>query len=180
MSLKPTHVDQWRQARQLTTAIADAVGRAGVRYVLVTSAGRGDGKTLLVNLVEQELRRMATGQYVVLSWELLGDFRPGDFPSPTVVLVDGPPMREGGGILQIPHAWMEAFEGALVIVMKRVTPRADLEDVVSWLGSAGIRPLGVVWNEFRFPPTRTRLAQLRARLSGQRGDPAQVSQEPGG
>lgn len=144
--------------------MATAVTKAEAHFVLITSVSRGDGKTRLAATLKNELQTVAVDRYVVLTWRQLGTFHPSEFNLSTVVFVDGPAMLEGEEILQIPPDWMQAFDGALIVVMKRVTHRTELEEAASWLNAAGIPPIGVVWNEHRFPPFGIALERLRDRV----------------
>lgn len=159
-------IDQRRKARHLANEVASVVDKAKAHFVLVTSVARGDGKTRLAGTLKKELGAVAVDRYVVLTWKQLGTFHPSEFDLSTVVFVDGPAMLEGEEILQIPPDWMEAFDGALLVVMKRETTRADLDEAVSWLTAAGIPPIGVVWNEHRFPPFGTALQRFRDSFRG--------------
>lgn len=140
------------------------MAKAEAHFILITSVSRGDGKTRLAATLKNELQSVAVDRYVVLTWRQLGTFHPSEFNLSTVVFVDGPAMLEGEEILQVPPDWMQAFDGALLVVMKRHTLRAELEEAASWLTSAGIPPIGVVWNEHRFPPLGIALERIRGRI----------------
>lgn len=160
-SAYPRRIEERRRGRQLATEIVAAVENAGTRFVLITSVSRGDGKSHLAQTLRRELAMIATGRFVVLDWHDLAGLDPGHFPPDQTIIVDGPAMLEGEEIFSLPPPWLEAFDGSLVVVMKRVTTKEDLLDLFSWLTAAGCPPIGTIWNEKAFPPLGTVLGRFR-------------------
>ena len=131
---------------------------------MITSVGRGEGKTHLATMLRTELSFIARQPYQVLHWRQLRGLEPAAEPG-TVVLVDGPALLEGEEVFSVPPAWMEAFGGSLVVVLKRSTPRPELAEAVAWLSAAGAPPLGLIWNERDFPNYWTVAGRIRDRLA---------------
>jgi hypothetical protein len=152
-------------ARKLAVQLCAAVEASGKRVILVTSPNADEGKTFLMRLVGPELERVAPNRFRVLGASELENENPWHAPDDRVLLVDGPPMLEGDGFLELRKGWVSAFEGALIVVMKRRTTRVELEETVDWLKAAKIPPLGVVWNEWACPTLRNRLQLLLQRLT---------------
>lgn len=162
----PISIDQWREVRLLATSVAAALEGAGAKFVLVTSPLAGEGKSLLVRALEHEFHAMAMSRFHVMDWKDLERYEPRLDDPHMVVLVDGPPLGEGDGVLRLPADWLQAFDGALVVVKKRSTGRADLQQALGWLKAAGIPPVGVIWNQHGLPPLGSVLRRWRARLFG--------------
>ncbi len=172
----PITIDQWREVRLLATSVAAALEDAGARFVLVTSPTAGDGKSLLVRALHHEFQSMGMSRFHLMGWEDLTRDEPRLDDEQTIVLIDGPPLGEGDGVLRLPPDWLQAFDGALIVVQKRVSNRADLEQAVAWLRATGIQPLGVVWNEHGHPPIGSALRRLKARILG-RGEGRELKQQ---
>ena len=63
--------------------------------------------------------------------------------------------------MPLPLRWMNAFDGAILVVLGRRTPSEDLTDAVKWLDDARIRVIGVVFNELCAPDPAVRLSLWR-------------------
>ncbi|MGM0575127.1 MAG: hypothetical protein ACQEXJ_05290 [Myxococcota bacterium] len=140
-----------RKARQLAAGFQGAVDRSGARFVLVTSVAREDGLEQVMELVEPELRSPEGRRFHIISWEGLRLYDPQTMSKADVVLVPAPPLLEGEEILWLPRDWMDAFDGTILVVKKRVTRKRDLREAVTWLRAAGAPPIGFVWNEEDLP-----------------------------
>ncbi len=174
-----------REGRKLATQIAAAINQSGAKFVLLTSVDEGDGKTFLAKMLRREWSSSAMERLDIVDWSRLATLIPADFTpaadhmvlgpdgrptlAPVVdeatIVVDGPPMLAGDEILDIPPLWMEAFDAAVVVVMKRRTLMHKVEETIEWLRAADITPIGVVWNEHHFPPVLGRLSSLREWLA---------------
>ncbi len=160
----------WQQ--HLATTVASAIESADARFILVSSTGAGQGKTRLVRGLTQTLH--ARG-YVFLDLPQLFESEPADFPRGTRVIVDGPPMMEGQGLFVVPQRWLEAFDGAILVVAKRDTRRDELEQALAWLEASGTECVGLVWNDLAMPPARQVFEELASQL-GLTTDPAPTMQ----
>lgn len=155
-----TRIDKWREARLMATSIAAALETAQARFVLITSPSARNGKSLFVDLLQREFHALGLTRFLLMDWPDLVHYSPGASDD-TIVLIDGPPLTEGEGIMQIPAEWLAALDGALIVVNKRKTRRDDLEQSVSWLRATGIEPLGLIWNEHGLPPLTDALRRWR-------------------
>jgi hypothetical protein len=153
-------VERQLLARRVAVHIAAAIEEAGARFVLLTSPGPGEGKTTFMDLVGHELAHFTTPPYHLLRHDAL-DAPPSSFEGERVLLVHGPPMLHGEEILNLRDDWMDAFDGALIVVMGRRTRRDDLRRALAWLEAVDIRPLGLIYNEVIAPPFGARLDALR-------------------
>ncbi len=133
--------------------------------MLITSVGRAEGKSHLANMLRSELSFIARHPYEVLHWRQLRGLEP-HIEGDGVVLVDGPALLEGEEIFAIPPGWMERFDASLLVVLKRSTRSAELDEAAAWLRAAGAPPAGIVWNERDFPNYWTVLSRARDRLAG--------------
>ncbi len=174
-----------REGRKLATQVAAAIERSGARFVLLTSVDANDGKSFLADLLAEEWASTAMERFDVFDWSRLTTLIPADFTpgadrvlltpdghhdritqaDDAVVVVDGPPMLAGDEVLDIPPLWMEAFDGAVLVVMKRRTMATKLEEAVAWLEAANIQPLGIVWNQHHFPPVLDVLDRWREKVA---------------
>jgi sulfatase modifying factor 1 len=132
--------------------------------VLITSVGRSEGKSHLANMLRSELSFIARHPYEVLHWRQLRGLEP-HIEGDGIVLVDGPALLEGEEIFAIPPGWMERFDASLLVVLKRSTRSAELDEAAAWLRAAGAPPAGVVWNERDFPNYWTVLSRARDRVA---------------
>ncbi len=132
--------------------------------MLLTSVGRREGKSVLMETLREELEAIAPERYLFVAEDQMTLYDPADIRQGRTVVVEGPSMLGGEGAMGIPARWMQSFDGALLIVMKRWTRRADMVEAVTWLRDAGIAPLGIVWNEVFAPPFGTRVALFWRRV----------------
>ncbi len=151
-------------ARRLAVHVVSAIEDSNARKILVTSPNRGDGKTRFVQLIKPEMPNISTMSYLVLDMSQLVSTDPRMIPDDVLVLVDGPAMLEGDGILRIPDDWMAALDGSIVVVMGRDTTRSALEDTVSFLDASDLPAVGVIYNEAQAPPLRQRMRNIEARF----------------
>lgn len=133
--------------------------------MLITSVGRSEGKSHLANMLRSELSFIARHPYEVLHWRQLRGLEP-HIEGDGVVLVDGPALLEGEEVFAIPPGWMERFDASLLVVLKRSTRSAELDEAAAWLRAAGAPPAGIVWNERDFPNYWTVLSRARDRVAG--------------
>lgn len=118
----------------------------------MTSVSKDDGLEQVMELVEPELRSPEGRRFHIISWEGLRLYDPQTMSKADIVLVPAPPLLEGEEILWLPRDWMDAFDGTILVVKKRVTRKRDIREAVTWLRAAGAPPIGVVWNEEELPP----------------------------
>ena len=86
-------------ARRLAVHVVSAIEDSNARKILVTSPNRGDGKTRFVQLIKPEMPNISTMSYLVLDMSQLVSTDPRMIPDDVLVLVDGPAMLEGDGVL---------------------------------------------------------------------------------
>ncbi|MCB9531306.1 MAG: hypothetical protein H6700_06040 [Myxococcales bacterium] len=155
-------------ARKLAVSLHASIRESGCETILLTSPSARAGKTFFASLMRPELDEIAPGKYLFVDHRQLSDYDPSRRPDGLTVIVDGPAMMEGDGLLVVPQRWMQAFDGALLLVLGRDTPSEDLEDSVRWLDESRIRVIGVVFNELLAPDPTVRLSIWREMLrSGQ-------------
>lgn len=130
-----------------------------------------DGKTLLLSLVRDEYKAMCDEAVTFVSTSSLDRVGPAHFDKYELVLIDGPSPGGDHAVLSLPWDWMEAIDGALLVVPKRRTPRALLAEIVEWLECVHIPVLGMVWNEHWAPPPLIKLYRLAWRLRHPFGGP---------
>ena len=141
-----------------------AIEATDARVVLVTSAGDGEGKDFLMNVLAEELDTIAPGRFILVSRTRLRR-SPSELPKDRRAVVVGPPVLSGSDILEVPQAWMGLFDGALVLAVKRFTLQSDLDATLRWLEASQIPPLGILWNEHRHPPVATAVKRKLLRLA---------------
>jgi Mrp family chromosome partitioning ATPase len=163
------HVEQKLLARRLAAHVVSAVEKSGARTVLVTSPTSGSGKSTLLQLIAPELDHIAPDRFRAYGRRVLDDTNPEEFGDDSrIKLIDGPSMLEADDFLTVSDRWMTAFDGALIVVMGRVSRRSSLETTVAWLEASGIRPIGIVFNELQAPSLTQRMHRLWARVTGNR------------
>jgi hypothetical protein len=69
------------------------------------------------------------------------------------VVVDGPPLLEEGGLLELPRSWVHRFDNCVIVCTKNETRLRDLVRAEERLRAMGLSPLGTVWWR-RDPPAR--------------------------
>lgn len=138
-------------ARRIAVQLDAAVRRADAHTVLITSPQSGAGKSRFARLVAPHLNVIAPDRYMILAGTELREYDPGRRPDGLVVLVDGPSMLDGDGVLAVPQAWMQAFDAAIIVVMGRETRSDALEDTAEWLRNANVPPIGILYNEYAAP-----------------------------
>lgn len=144
-------------ARRIAVQLDAAIRRANAHTVLITSPQSGAGKSRFARLVAPHLNVIAPDRYMILGGPELREYDPGRRPDGLVVLVDGPSMLDGDGVLAIPQAWMHAFDASVIVVMGRATRSEALEDTAEWLRNANVPPIGVLYNEFVAPAPMERI-----------------------
>ena len=150
-----------RQLRQLFADLRRRAKRSETRFFLVTSVDHQAGRTQFLSHMRREAQHMAPGELELVSASNLTRIDPSEFFGYDLVLVDGPPVVDGRGALDIPPRWIEAFEGAIVVVVKRRTSRNGLLETRAWLEANDIPIFGVVWNEWLSPPPMVAWLQVR-------------------
>jgi Mrp family chromosome partitioning ATPase len=164
---QPLDREQKLLARRLAAHVTAAVERSGARTILVTSPSSGSGKTTLLQLIAPELEHIAPQRFLAFGRRVLDDTGPEAFAEDNrIKLIDGPSMLEADDFLTINDRWMSAFDGALIVVMGRVSRRSALETTVSWLQDSGIRPIGIIFNEQASPSLAQRIAGAWAWVRG--------------
>lgn len=141
-----------RQLRQLFAELRRRARADETRFILVTSVDHDAGRTRLLTEMRREAHHMAPGEVEFVSAQNLTRVDPSEFFGYDIVLVDGPPIVDGRGALDIPPRWIEAFDGALLVVVKRRTSRKGLLESREWLEANEVPVIGVVWNEWLSPP----------------------------
>jgi hypothetical protein len=150
-----------RQIRQLFAELRRRAKDGGTRFILVSSVDHQAGRTRFLSLMRREAHLMAPGEVEFVSASNLARIGPSEFFGYDLVLVDGPPVVDGRGALDIPPRWIEAFQGAVLVVVKRRTSRKGLAETREWLEANGIPIFGVVWNEWLSPPVMVAWLRLR-------------------
>lgn len=153
-------------ARKLAVSVHATIENANATTVLLTSPANGAGKTKFARAIAPHLATIAPDRYAIYSTNDLADLDPSRRTEGLVVLVDGPAMLDGDGLLRVPQRWMDAFDGALLMVVGRQTRRDDLAESVQWLDRAGVPTLGVLFNEFANPAPMLRARRWLRYLTG--------------
>ena len=153
-------------ARQLAVSIHAAIQRSGRKAILLTSPTERSGKSALARLIAPEFRAIAPNEYLFVRHQDLAEYDPHDRPEHLVVIVDGPSMLDGDGLLVLPQRWMDAFEGAIMVIMGRSTRSDDLVDSLKWLDDAKIPTVGLVFNELFAPDPAIRVRRWWRWLRG--------------
>jgi hypothetical protein len=142
--------------------------------VLVTATRGGVGCSTVVDAVARELVGMSERAVHRVSASELEQRGPQELEG--IVLIDGPALRdERGGLVRVPHIWLNATQAALVVVLARRTPLGELDELQDWLEGRRIGVLGAVWNEHVSASVGDRIKRLLGRLFGARG--AQMARE---
>lgn len=131
--------------------------------MLVTSVAHSAGKTRLLEALRDEFQVLAPGDVAFVRFHRLTKLTPDDFKLNKLVLIDGPPAADSDSLIDMPQNWTQAIDGVIVVVVKRQTRRAELEETSTWLTSVGLPVFGVVWNEHLAPPLFVFLRELRRR-----------------
>jgi hypothetical protein len=152
-------------ARRIAVGVHAAIRESGCRRVLVTSPGRACGKSHFVQTITPELNVIAQNAYRFLETEDLKQVTPPQEDDPQIVVVDGPPMFDGNGLLDVPQDWMNSFDGAIMLVMGRRTKSELLEEAVKWMRDSRIQMIGLIWNDYVNPPPDMRIRLWRRYLS---------------
>jgi len=163
-------------ARRTATMVAAAIEESGTKRVLVTSAYAKEGKTLFLDLVSREFEhckstleiRVIDGDDIITDADPTGTtsrgkvrLEPKHLSPDVVTLIKGPSVLDSEGMLHFRRDWFEEIDGALVVVMARRTGRKALRETVAWLEASGIKPIGLIYNEFASPPLADRLGRIR-------------------
>lgn len=164
MSAEDEAVRRRRLGQRLACEVLSAAEAHPERFVvLVTATREGAGCSTVVDSIARELVDMSQRAIHRVSAAELEQRGPQSFEG--IVLVDGPPLRDArGGLVRVPHSWVDAMSAALVVVMARQTATAELAELEDWLQGRRIAPLGAVWNEHRSPTIADRLKRLLGRV----------------
>jgi len=92
---------------------------------------------------------------------------PATLPHTSVSLVHGPAILEVESVLTMNKRWSHVLDAALIVAMGRETERQALADTVALLQATGIRPLGIIYNEYACPHPMERLKRLRDWFRGE-------------
>ncbi len=163
---RSTFLNERLIARKLAVGLDAAIRESGCQTVLLTSPGKASGKTRFARVISPQFSVIAPDRYMILGVSDLAKLDPYQRPPGLVVIVDGPSMLDGDGLLGIPQHWMDAFDGAVLMVMGRQTRTDDLEQSVQWLDNARIKTIGIIFNEFISPEPSLRLKRWRRYLTG--------------
>lgn len=150
--------------RRLAVTVHAAIRDSGCDTVLITSPEDRVGKSRLAGVLAPELGEIAPHRYAIISHTELHEYDPYDRPNGVVVLVDGPAMLDGQGLIPLPPVWSNHFDGAIVVVLGRYTESEKLAASIEWLNDAQIHPIGILFNDYWSPPPDQRLLRWKAWL----------------
>jgi hypothetical protein len=155
-----------RLGQRLACEILTAAEAHPERYVvLITGTREGVGCSTMAGAVARELVGMSERAVHLIPASELELRGPQELDG--IVLLDGPALRdERGGLLRVPHIWLNATQAALVVVLARRTPLGELDELKDWLEGRRIALLGAVWNEHASASVGDRLRRLLGRFFG--------------
>ena len=169
--------------RLLAEGVAAALRGHPNRCILVVSARSGDGKTFLFETLESVLAAADPDAWRFLDLRQAAHASPADFAAPARVVIDGASMLDGDGGIQLNAEWMEALDGALIVLLAGRTTEDEVAQLRARLDALEIPPVGVVWNDRddRGMPSllqalKRRAAAVRQMLPGSKA--AQTSDAP--
>ena len=154
--------------RMLAESVAAALRGTPCRYILVVSARHGDGKSHLFHTLESTLALAEPQNWVFLDVVSAANVSPGDFPAPCRVVIDGAALIDGDGGIDLDAEWMEALDGALIVLLAGRTTEDEVTQLRARLDALEIPPVGVVWNDRDDRGLPSLLGALRRRASAVR------------
>ena len=134
--------------------------------MLLTSVNAKDGKSALLQVFRDECGAFEPRRLALVEGKHLAQVSPADFHDYQLVIVDGPSVSDSDALMDISREWRTAFQGCLLVCVKRATQRAALVEADDWMRSQSLPVLGVIWNEYLCPPRFVFLRQLRERFFG--------------
>jgi Mrp family chromosome partitioning ATPase len=154
--------------RLLAEGVAAALRGSPRRHILVVSARSGDGKTHLFHTLESVLAVAEPQAWCFIDAETASEVRPGDFPAPCRVLIDGAALLDGDGGIPLDDEWMTAVDGALIVLLAGRTTEDEVAQLRARLDALEIPPVGVVWNDRDDRGLPSLLGALKRRASAVR------------
>ena len=133
--------------RLLAEGVAAALRGTTCRFILVVSARSGDGKSHLFHTLESVLTVAEPTAWRFLDVDGAEEFSPTDIPAPGRVVIDGAALLDGDGGIQLNEEWMNALDGALIVLLAGRTTEDEVAKLRARLDALEIPPVGVVWND---------------------------------
>lgn len=171
--------------RLLAEGVAAALRGTPSRYILIVSACSGDGKSHLFQTLESVLAVAEPDQWAFLDVLQAAHASPSDFAAPVRVVIDGAALLDGDGGILLNSEWMEALDGALIVLLAGRTKEDEVALLRARLDALEIPPVGVVWNDRddRGIPSllgalKRRAAAVRSLLPGARAARAEEAPRP--
>jgi Mrp family chromosome partitioning ATPase len=154
--------------RLLAEGVAAALRGSPSRYILVVSARNGDGKSHLFHTLESVLAVAEPQAWTFLDLASAAGLSPTHFPAPVRVLIDGASLLDGDGGIDLGEEWMNALDGALIVLLAGRTTENEVAQLRNRLDALEIPPVGVVWNDRDDRGLPSLLGALRRRASAVR------------
>lgn len=179
--IHPEVIASRRKQRRLAAGLLRKAEARGLSRLLVVSAESGAGRSTFLDALVAHAPAVSRVQLQVmrapdlssscpLTQRLSHDSATGrqvnagsDSDSYQLVLVEGPAIMEGDASLSLSPEWIDALDGAVIVVNARCTKRQLLHATAQWLEDMGVPTVGVVWNEVGLPPVSARLYQRMQR-----------------
>jgi len=133
--------------RMLAEGVAAALRGTTCRFILVVSARSGDGKSHLFHTLESVLTVAEPTSWRFLDVEDAAEFSPSTIPAPCRVVLDGAALLDGDGGIALNEEWMNALDGALIVLLAGRTTEDEVAQLRARLDALEIPPVGVVWND---------------------------------
>ena len=171
--------------RMLAEGVAAALRGTTCRFILVVSARSGDGKSHLFQTLESVLAVAEPTAWRFLDVEDAADFPPSSIPAPCRVVLDGAALLDGDGGIALDDEWMNALDGALIVLLAGRTTEDEVAQLRARLDALEIPPVGVVWNDRDDRGLPSLLGALKRRASAVRqifpgGKAAREAEKPAG
>ncbi|MFT6399368.1 MAG: hypothetical protein ACJAYU_004133 [Bradymonadia bacterium] len=157
-------------ARKLAVSVHAAIRESKCRRILITSPTARSGKTHFTRLLGPELGVIAADEYRFFRHEDLDRIPHPAHDNRQITLVDGPAMFDGDGLLVLPQAWMQCFDGCIIVVMGRHTESEFLQESAKWMSDSRIHVIGLIWNDYLNPPPAMRFKLWRRYFKERRGN----------
>ena len=154
--------------RMLAESVAAALRGTTSRYILVVSSRHGDGKSHLFQTLEATLAVADPQNWCFLDVCSAANVSPSDFPAPCRVVIDGAALLDGDGGIELDEEWMNALDGALIVLLAGRTTEDEVTQLRARLDALEIPPVGVVWNDRDDRGLPSLLGALRRRASAVR------------
>jgi len=154
--------------RLLAEGVAAALRGSPSRFILVVSARNGDGKSHLFHTLRSALGAGEPEAWQFLDVDGAAAAKPSDFPAPCRVVVDGAALLDGDGSIELDDEWMNALDGALIVLLAGRTTEDEVAKLRARLDALEIPPIGVVWNDRDDRGLPSLLGALKRRASAVR------------